>query len=70
MTGLRNQERAELFGDGAMTVEKASESSGIGRTTLYQLMTQGELPYSKVGVRRLIPRRALVELLATGADIE
>jgi len=29
--------------------------SGISRSGLYQLMAEGELDYSKVGARRIIP---------------
>ncbi len=59
--------RAELFADGAVTVAEAVRFSGIGRTQLYDLMTAGRLPFTKVGSRRLIPRRGLVDLLAGGA---
>lgn len=56
------------FGDGAMTVAQALVFSGIGRTRLYRLMADGELPYARVGTRRLIPRRALVDLLTRSVD--
>lgn len=55
------------YADGALTVEAAVQFSGIGRTTLYTLMESGELQFTKVGARRLIPRRALVELLSKNA---
>jgi excisionase family DNA binding protein len=55
--------RTELARDGAYSVPEAVEFSGLGRTTLYGLMETGILPYAKVGRRRLIPRRALVELI-------
>ena len=44
--------------------EEAVRFSRIGRSPLYTLMGAGELAYTKVGVRRLIPRKALVELFA------
>jgi excisionase family DNA binding protein len=56
----------DLMTDGSFGVEEAQSFSGLGRTFLYELMTRGELPYTKVGARRLIPKRALVELLAKG----
>lgn len=56
-----------LFADGAMSVPEAARLTGLGRTQLYVLMGTGELAYTKVGSRRLIPRRALVELLARNA---
>jgi len=54
----------ETLADGAMTLQKASEFSGIGRTKLFQLIREGTLPVLKVGRRTLVPRKALVELLA------
>ena len=57
----------ELFADGTMDVAAACEFTGIRRTKLYSLMTSGELPYTQLGTRRLIPRKALVRLLAGGA---
>jgi excisionase family DNA binding protein len=59
--------RAELFSDGVLQVAAAVEFCGLGRTQLYSLMSAGKLPYSQVGTRRLIPRRALVDLLAEKA---
>lgn len=64
---------AELLADGAMSVKEAAEFSGLSRTTLYRLMEQIDettgglkLPYIKMGHggRRLIPKRALVKLMA------
>jgi excisionase family DNA binding protein len=60
--------RAETFSDGAVTVAEAVRFSGVGRSQLYRLMTRGELPFAKVGARRLIPRRGLIALLANPAD--
>lgn len=60
--------RAEVFAEGAVTVTEAARFSGLGRTLLYALMTTGRLPSAKVGARRLIARRGLIELLAAGAD--
>jgi hypothetical protein len=54
----------ELCRDGAVTVEGAVEFSGIGRTELYAHMNEGRLVYAQNGNRRLIPRRALMRLLA------
>jgi excisionase family DNA binding protein len=55
------------FADGTMTVDDAVKFSGVGRTSLYKMMNAGDLAFTKVGVRRLIARRALVELLAKHA---
>jgi excisionase family DNA binding protein len=58
----------DLWADGGLTIPEAVRFSGIGRTSLYDLMGAGRLPYSQpAGRRRLVPKRALVELLAVGA---
>lgn len=54
----------EVLADGALSVGQATKFSGIGRSELYKRMGEGTLPFVKIGKRRLIPRRALVELLA------
>jgi excisionase family DNA binding protein len=56
--------RAELATDGTMSVAEAVAFSGVSQSELYATMDRGELPFVKWGRRRLIPRRALVELLA------
>jgi excisionase family DNA binding protein len=56
----------DLWADGALTVGRAVEVYGLGRTVLYAMMAEGRLPFSKVGTRRLLPRKALVRLLAEG----
>jgi excisionase family DNA binding protein len=53
----------DLLEEGAMGVPEAAEFTGLGRSDLYARMSRGELPFSKVGRRRLIPRRALKDLL-------
>ncbi|VTR94061.1 excisionase family dna binding domain-containing protein : : HTH_17 [Gemmata massiliana] len=57
---------AELVADGALTIAEASKFCGLTRTELYRRMGNGELPYVKLGKRRLIGRNALRSLLATG----
>ena len=59
-------DRVELVSDGAAGIPEAEEFTGLGRSTIYGLMEDGSLAYVKVGRRRLIPRRALVELLERG----
>lgn len=56
--------REELVADGLMDVSGAEAFTGIKKSLLYRLMERGELAYTKIGRRRLIPRRALVELAA------
>ncbi len=38
----------------ALSVGEAARATGLGRTTLYELMDAGRLPYSKIGARRLL----------------
>jgi excisionase family DNA binding protein len=64
LEGLEMIEKVELLSGGALTVSQAVKEFAIGRTVIYELMGRGELAYSQVGRRRLIPRRALMEYLA------
>ena len=57
--------REELVQDGLMTIREAVAFLRLGRSTLYGLMERGDLPYACIGARRLIPRRALVDLAAS-----
>jgi excisionase family DNA binding protein len=45
------------------TIAEAVAASGIGRTTIYELIKQGELPRVKVGNRTLIRRCDLEAML-------
>ena len=45
------------------TISEAVVASGLGRTTLYELIKQGELPRVKVGARTLIRRQDLKAML-------
>jgi excisionase family DNA binding protein len=54
----------ELVADGAVGLDEAMKLSGLQRSKLYELMGEGELPFVKLGARRLIPRRAITALLA------
>ncbi len=56
-------QNTSLFMDGAMSVADAVTFSGIGRTTLYELMRAGRLPSISLGRKRLVPKAALVQLL-------
>jgi excisionase family DNA binding protein len=51
-----------LVEDGLLTVPEAQEFSRLSRSDLYARMERGELAYCKLGRRRLIPRKAMVEL--------
>ena len=54
----------DVVDEGAMTVDEAVKWSSLGRTRLYKAMDEGRLPFIKLGKRRLIPRKALRDLLA------
>ncbi len=54
----------DLLEDGATTIADATAWSGLSRVMLKRAMDAGELAYSLVGHRRMIPRRALRDYLA------
>jgi excisionase family DNA binding protein len=57
----------QMAADGALGVREAQEFlGGVSRSHLYELMERGELAYSKIGRRRLLPRAELRRLLAAG----
>jgi excisionase family DNA binding protein len=56
----------ELLADGAIGIEQAVEFTGLSRAELYRRMDAGSLRFVKVGRRRLIPKRAAVQMLAAG----
>jgi excisionase family DNA binding protein len=56
----------ETIEGGLFTVPEASGFSRLSRSDLYSRMERGELAYCKVGRRRLIPKRALLEMLGRG----
>ena len=59
-------EQEALVADGLMTVREAAEFLRLSRSSVYALMDHGELAFVKLGRSRRIPRRALVELAASG----
>jgi excisionase family DNA binding protein len=52
----------ELLAEGLLPVEEAGKFTGFSRSFLYKLMNDGELPFTKIGRTRRIPRRALIDL--------
>lgn len=48
-----------LVNEGLVTVSEATGIARVGKTTLYEAMAAGQLPYVKIGASRRIPRRAL-----------
>lgn len=51
-----------LVADGLVPLPQAMTFLSVSRSTLYELMDKGVLPYAKIGRSRRIPKRALVEL--------
>ena len=53
-----------LLAGGLLTIRQASEFLQLSRSTLYELMNRGELPFVRIRTARRIPRAALVALAA------
>lgn len=64
MDGPIDNHKLALARDGGELVAGAVRFTGISRSSLYQMMADGRLPYCLVSGRRIIPRAALVRLLA------
>lgn len=47
----------------AMSVRDAAKHAGVGRNTIYNLMSTGELPSSKLLSRRIILREDLEKMI-------
>jgi excisionase family DNA binding protein len=56
----------EMVADGLRTIPEAQTFTRLSRAAIYALMDRGELAYTRIGRRRLIPHRALVELAQRG----
>jgi len=54
----------ELCSAGAVTIPRARDEFGLGRSFLYEQIAAGNLRTIKRGRRRLIPRTELARLLA------
>ena len=62
----QGRDAEDLCAEGALTVKEAVAFSGLARTAIYARIEDGSLPSLRLGRRRLIPKRALVRLLAKG----
>lgn len=60
----------ELLSEGLRTVPEAQEYTRLSRSNLYAMMDRGDLAYAKIGRRRLIPQRALMDLVRGGLVIQ
>jgi excisionase family DNA binding protein len=47
------------------TIDDARQRLGVSRTTIYKLMSSGELPSVSIGASRRIPSSALNEYIAS-----
>ncbi len=56
----------EAVAEGLLTVQEAAQFLRVSRSKLYDLMDNGELKFVKLGRSRRIPRRALIDLAASG----
>lgn len=55
---------ADVVADGVLTVKEACDFLKVGKSEVFKLMGSGELRSLKIGKRRLIPKKAAVDLLA------
>lgn len=51
------------FDEGLLSVTQAAHYMGITRPTVYRLMEAGELPFTRVGRCRRIPKRSIINYL-------
>jgi len=58
------EERLKMAEEGFLTISDAERFTGMKRSTLYNLMQDGTLPYAKVGKARRIPKKSLIEFMA------
>lgn len=66
---MTNASREGLYEAGAVTVPKAVQEFGIGRTKLFELIRSQELPVARVGRRLLISRKGLEQLLERSTEL-
>jgi len=59
-SGLYREERYSY------SIDEAVKFTGLGRTTIYRLISEGDLPSSKIGRRRIIRSSDLRALIDRG----
>ncbi len=57
-----------IFDEGLLTVREAAQMLTVTKATVYNLMSAGKIPSTRVGRLRRIPRRALLEYLTDGLE--
>ncbi|VTT99078.1 unnamed protein product [Gemmataceae bacterium] len=66
-TQMAEMGNAAIFASGSLTISGLEKEFSIKKTRAYVLMQEGKLPFSKAASgRRLIPRAAVMRLLAEG----
>lgn len=58
-----------LLDEALLSVKEAMTLLNIGRTLMYELMERGQLPYTRIGGRRRIPRALLNEFVAKNTTL-
>jgi excisionase family DNA binding protein len=61
---VTREEKERLAEGGMMSVAQAAEHTGLSQSELYARMAAGRLPFARSGKRRLLPRLAVVKMLA------
>ena len=61
-------DESALLDEGAMRINDAVAWSGIGRSSLYKLISKGDVRSIWAGGRRLIPKAGLRAYLENGLD--
>lgn len=56
--------KRSLLEEGVVTVKEAATFMGVTTRTIWNLMDRGELPWTKVGTARRIPRKAVIAMLS------
>ena len=59
----------EMMAEGVVSLEEACRFTSLSRAQMYNLMTNGTLPFVQLGRRRTIPRAALVKYLSENLNV-
>jgi excisionase family DNA binding protein len=54
-----NAEQAEVAREGFASIKDVESYLSVSRSTIYQLMDSGKLPFAKIGKARRIPWQAI-----------
>ena len=54
----------DAVSEGLVSVREAAGFLGLGKSTVYELMDRGQLPFVRLGRARRVPRKALREFAA------